>query len=115
VAELAVALDPEGAALDAVTRRAYVTCARANSLAVVDLEELAVVGEIGVGEEPLDAVLDDATGRVFTANLRSNSVSVVDATRGRLRGRSRCRRIPPGLRAIPSAVASTAAARWARP
>ena len=86
VAEVQVGLGPEGAAVDARRRRAYVTCSRSDQVSVVDLDRLEVIDQVVVGHEPIDAVLDEQSGRLFVCNLRSSSVTVIDTAAGRVEG-----------------------------
>src|SRR5712692_4866162 len=84
VAEIATGLEPEGVAVDAQRRRAFVACARSDAVTVVDLVGKAVAAEVRVGREPMDIAFDDATGRLFTADLLGETVSVVDSSTLRL-------------------------------
>lgn len=79
---VSVGLDPEGVQVDARSGLAYVACSRSNAVAVVDLDQMAVVDTITVGLEPIDVAVDTHTGRIFTADARSDQLSVIDgATR----------------------------------
>ena len=77
-----VGLDPEGVQVDPVSGLTYVACSRSNAVAVVDLDQMAVIDTIAVGLEPIDVAVDPRTGRIFTADARSDQLSVIDgATR----------------------------------
>src|SRR5262245_19637989 len=73
-----VGYGPEGIAVDGQGRRGYVACARANSVAVFDLDSNEMVSQVPVGREPIGLVHDRDGGRVFTTDARSDVVSVVD-------------------------------------
>src|SRR5215470_16707156 len=79
VAEIPVGLDPEGIAIDAGRRRAFVACSRSDFVSVVDLETHEVIREIGTGNEPIDIGLDEQTGRVVTADAHSDQVTIIDS------------------------------------
>ena len=66
VAEIPVGLDPEGIAIDAARRRAFVACSRSDFVSVIDLDTHEVVTEIATGAEPIDIGFDEKTGRVFS-------------------------------------------------
>src|SRR3954469_16081479 len=79
VAEIAVGLDPEGIAIDAARRRAFVACSRSDFVSVVDLDTHEVITEIVTGAEPIDIGFDAATGRVFSADAHADQVTIIDA------------------------------------
>ena len=114
VAEVQVGLGPEGAAVDARRRRAYVTCSRSDQVSVVDLDRLEVIDQVVVGHEPIDAVLDEQSGRLFVCNLRSSSVTVIDTAAAASRARWQCRHIPRRWRRTSTGGGCTAGARRAQ-
>ena len=73
-----VGYGPEGIALDGEARRGHVACARANTVAIFDLDSQEVLGQVPVGQEPIGLVYDKQTGRVFTTDSRSDISTVVD-------------------------------------
>src|SRR5436190_7320033 len=79
VAEIPVGLDPEGIAIDAGRRRAFVACSRSDFVSVVDLDSHEVVTEIATGAEPIDIGFDATTGRVFSADAHADQVTIIDA------------------------------------
>jgi len=66
-----VGYGPEGIAVDGQARRGYVACARANSVAVFDLDSREVVTQVPVGREPIGLVHDRDGGRVFSTDARA--------------------------------------------
>src|SRR6476661_5296332 len=79
VAEIPVGLDPEGIAIDAGRRRAFVACSRSDFVSVVDLDTHEVLREIATGAEPIDIGFDTETGRVFSADAHADQVTIIDA------------------------------------
>ncbi len=63
-----VGMGPEGVAVDAAGRRAFVACSRSNVVAMVGLDGDPAPWQAAVGREPIPVVFDEPTGRVFTAN-----------------------------------------------
>ncbi|CAL9658661.1 hypothetical protein SUDANB176_06900 [Streptomyces sp. enrichment culture] len=82
LAHVPVGAGPEGVAVDARTRRAFVACSRDDAVVAVDLERCAVVWRAAVGTEPIPVVFDPPTRRLFTADARSGTVTVLDADSG---------------------------------
>jgi len=76
-----VGREPSGLALDPVRRRAYVTLAGDDAVAVVDLEQQVVIDQLrlGGGTRPADLVLAPDGSMLVVVNAGANSVSLVDA------------------------------------
>src|SRR5581483_10755332 len=79
-----VGMGPEGIAVDAAGRWAFVACSRSNAVTALRLGGERHVWQTGVGREPIPVVFDPPTGRLFTADARSDTVTVLDAETGRL-------------------------------
>ena len=68
-----------GVALALTQHRGYVSNGQGNSVSVIDLLSLKVLGNIPVSGQNPDAIVFDATtGHVLTMNGRSDSASVID-------------------------------------
>jgi len=73
-----------GVALDLAQHRGYVSNGQGNSVSVIDLMSLKVLGSIPVsGQNPDSIVFDAATGHVLTMNGHSDSASVIDPVAGK--------------------------------
>lgn len=60
------------------TGKAYVPLSAANAVAVVDVENGALLKKVPVGLRPEAVAVDPVLNRVFVANAGANSVSVID-------------------------------------
>ncbi len=67
-------------------RRALVSNAEANELAVVDLESWTVERRIPVGEVPVGIEITPDGSRAYVANTQADKVSVVDLRRWQIVG-----------------------------
>lgn len=73
-----------GVALVPARRRGYVSNGQGNSVSVIDLDSLKVVGRIPVnGRNPDAIVYDSASRHVLTMNGHSDSASVIDPVAGK--------------------------------
>jgi len=70
-----------GVALVPAQHRGYVSNGDGNSVSVIDLDSLKIVGSIPVsGKNPDAIVYDTASGHLLTMNGRSDTASVIDPT-----------------------------------
>jgi YVTN family beta-propeller protein len=90
--------DPQGVAVDADGKHAYVASYADNALRVIDTHNQQVVGSIHVGANPLGVAVDPDSRHAFVTNFSENSVSVIDTASGKL-----IRNVPVGLN--PASVA----------
>ena len=73
-----------GVALVPAQHRGYVSNGDGNSVSVIDLDNLKVVGSIPVsGKNPDAIVYDAASGHLLTMNGRSDTASVIDPVAGK--------------------------------
>ncbi len=73
-----------GVALVPAQHRGYVSNGGGNSVSVIDLDSLKIVGSISVSGRNPDAIIyDPASGHVLTMNGRSDTASVIDPTAGK--------------------------------
>jgi YVTN family beta-propeller protein len=76
--------DPQGVAVDADGKHAYVASYADNALRVIDTNSQQVVGSIHVGANPLGVAVDPDSRHAFVTNFSENSVSVIDTATGKL-------------------------------
>ena len=76
--------DPQGVAVDADGKHAYVASYADNALRVIDTNTKRVVGSIHVGANPLGVAVDPDSRHAFVTNFSENSVSVIDTASGKL-------------------------------
>jgi YVTN family beta-propeller protein len=76
--------DPQGVAVDADGKHAYVASYADNALRVIDTATRQVVGSIRVGANPLGVGVDPDSRHAFVTNYSENSVSVIDTAHGTL-------------------------------
>jgi len=73
-----------GVALALARHRGYVSNGQGNSVGVIDLDSLKLLGSIPVsGKNPDAIVFDPASGHVLTMNGHSDSASVIDPAAGK--------------------------------
>jgi YVTN family beta-propeller protein len=76
--------DPQGVAVDADGKHAYVASFADNAVRVIDTKSQTVVGSIHVGANPLGVAVDPDSRHAFVTNNAENSVSVIDTASGKL-------------------------------
>jgi YVTN family beta-propeller protein len=76
--------DPQGVAIDADGKHAYVASYADNALRVIDTRTQQVVGSIHVGANPVGVAVDPDSRHAFVTNFSEDSVSVIDTASGRL-------------------------------
>ena len=76
--------DPQGVAVDADGKHAYVASYADNALRVIDTNTQQMVGSIHVGANPLGVAVDPDSRHAFVTNFSENSVSVIDTATGKL-------------------------------
>jgi YVTN family beta-propeller protein len=90
---------PQGLAIDAQGRRAYVALYSAAAVAVVDLEAGKVLREIHVGRGPYDLVL--AGGKAYVTCEADDSLAVIDTDTLRVVNRIAVGQAPRGVAVAP--------------
>ena len=80
VGAIATGAEPKSVALDRVRRRAYVVLSGANSVALVDVSQHAIIDRLrlSVGDEPVKSALTPDGNLLVTANFGSNTVSLIE-------------------------------------
>ena len=77
---------PKGVVVSPDGKRVYVATGRANSVAVIDGEQLSLIMLIPVGKRPWGVALMRDGRKLYTANGLSNDVSVIDTSTNQVVG-----------------------------
>jgi YVTN family beta-propeller protein len=87
-ADIAAGKEPDGAAYDAASGRAFVMNGASGDLTVIDVSAGKAIGRIRVGGTP-EGGIADGKGHLFVNIEDANAVAVIDIARGRMMRRYR--------------------------